>query len=473
MGLFFGWIYFLQNVLSFLTKKNPMAQMIEHQVPGKQEGTLTVRDDRTGHSYTIPIIHNAVPALGFRQIVKDRKNKTPRQQFEEGLRVIDPGYRNTAVKMSGITYINGEQGVILYRGHPLGSLVGKSYEEITHLLVWGSLPTESQRLSFQRKLAEAMVLPDVVRQAVTNLPRDVPATVLMGAALTAYLSVHPEYIPAYVGKNLYNGKMDKVDEQLTRTLGISAVTISIVFCHKHGREFRPADLNRSYIENLLHMGGFTEGNPNVSPEKAADIFTRLWALYADHEMTNSTSAYLHTASALTDPISSLIACLQSAYGLLHGGAIDAAYTGMREIGGPENVPHLINKVVNKEARLSGYGHRIYKLQDPRAGYIKEMLDELTHDTDIRQMDPVLAIAMEIDRMAGQHEYFTKRNLQANADLYGSFVYTALGVPSDFCVALAMLSRVPGVLAHWREAMSRPPELWRPLQIYTGPTSVTV
>jgi citrate synthase len=251
--------------------------------------------------------------------------------------------------------------------------------------------------------------------------------VVMTAALTAFTANQPHLIPAHVGKNLYYGNPKLVDEQIIRTLAICAVMVSLAFCHKTGRKFRQPDPTLSYIENILHMGGFVDSNPSISRAKATEILTKVWALYADHEMTNSTSTFLHVSSTLTDPLSALIACASSAYGLLHGGAIDAAYKSMREIGGPENVPKLIERVVKKECRLSGYGHRIYKKLDPRASYVRQMLDELTSDSDIGEMDPVLSIAMEIDRVASKHEYFVKRNLQANADLYGSFVYTALSV----------------------------------------------
>ncbi|PWY89918.1 citrate synthase [Aspergillus heteromorphus CBS 117.55] len=444
---------------------NYINALLEHELPGEREGTLTVRDNRTGSKYTIPIVRNAVPAMGFRQICVDRADKTLRQQFEDGLRVIDPGYRNTAVKMSSITYINGNEGIILYRDHPLGSLIGKSYEEITHLLIWGSLPTSEQRLHFQRRIAQAMVVPDNVFQLIASFPRTTPPMVVLGAALTGFLADQPELIPAHAGANLYNKRPEMVDAQIIRTLAIVAVSAALAHCHMTGRTFRNPDLNLSYIENILHMGGFVDDNAAVTPEKAAEILTKAWALYADHEMTNSTSAFLHTSSTLTDPLSAMVACAMSGYGLLHGGAIDAAYKGMRDIGGVENVPKLIERVVRKECRLSGYGHRIYKQVDPRAKYVREMLDELTRNRDIREMDPILQVAMEIDRVASTNEYFVKRNLQANADLYGSFVYTALGITPQFATVLAACSRVSGVMAHWKEQTERTPDLWRPLQVY--------
>jgi citrate synthase len=234
--------------------------------------------------------------------------------------------------------------------------------------------------------------------------------VIMSAIVTGFMADQPQMIPAHAGGDLYNGNSKLVDEQIARTLAVTAVAASLSFCHRTAREFRQPRSDLGYIENILHMGGFVDNNPSVSREKAAEILTKLWVLYADHEMTNSTAAFLHVSSTLTDPLSSLVACSVSAYGLLHGGAIDAAYRGMREIGGVENVPKLIERVVNKSCRLSGYGHRIYKKVDPRAVYIREMLSELTRDRDIKEMDPTFQVAMEIDRLASTHEYFVKRNL---------------------------------------------------------------
>lgn len=245
------------------------------------------------------------------------------------------------------------------------------------------------------------------------------------AGLTAFMAEQPNLIPSFVGKNLYNGKFEMVDQQIIRTLAVSAVVVSLTFCHQKGREFQEADPEASFIENLLRMGGFTDAQTtDVDPMKV-EILQRLWVLYADHEMTNSTAAFLHVASSLADPVSATIACVASGYGPLHGGAIDTAYQAMRDVGSPRNVPNLISRVKNKEMRLFGYGHRIYKTVDTRSRFIREMLAGLTKGDLAANMDPVLAIAMEIDRIAGVDEYFTSRNLQANADLYGSFVYTAL------------------------------------------------
>jgi citrate synthase len=281
--------------------------------------------------------------------------------------------------------------------------------------------------------------------------------------------------------------MKLVDEQIVRVLAVVSVTISLIACHKTGRPLKSADASASMIENIVHMGGLAE-NSRVPAATIIATLQRLWILYADLEMTCSTAAFLHVASTQADPISSFIAAVAAGYGPLHGGAIDTAYSVMREVGTTDQVPELIAKVKRKECRLFGYGHRTYKRPDPRAEAIKEILHDLTREVPVNELDPFLKVAFEIDRVASSDDYFTARKLFANADLYGSFVYTALGIPTELITPLVMVSRSPGVLAQWRESVGkftahtlyfcrrrgltdfnigRAPAIWRPQQIYTG------
>jgi citrate synthase len=248
------------------------------------------------------------------------------------------------------------------------------------------------------------------------------------AALSAFMADRPGLLPSYVGRNLYGNDMSLVDEQIVRILAVVTVTVSLIACHKSGRPQKPADPNASMIENIVHMGGLAE-NSRVPAATIVATLQRLWVLYADHEMTCSTAAFLHVASTQADPISSLIAAVVAGYGPLHGGAIETAYSVIREVGTADRVPHLIAKVKRKECRLFGYGHRIYKGTDPRAKAIKEMLHDLTREIPVNELDPLLKVAFEIDRIASSDDYFTSRKIFANADLYGSFVYTALYVLS--------------------------------------------
>lgn len=221
---------------------------------------------------------------------------------------------------------------------------------------------------------------------------------------------------------MYQGNMKVIDEGVLRTLSTMAVVVALMYCHQRGHSFTPADPSKPFIENVLLMMGFVEKQTGLPSPKAVETLDRLWILYLDHEMTNSTAALLHVASTLADPISCCIGLVASANGPLHGGAIDLAYKKFQSLGTADNVPSLIEDVKAKKCRLFGYGHRIYKTVDPRAKYIRKMLDELADDS---KENALLGIAMEIDRIASTDKYFTSRNLKANADLYGCFVYTAL------------------------------------------------
>ena len=223
-------------------------------------------------------------------------------------------------------------------------------------------------------------------------------------------------------KPYYLGHPEIVDEAVIRTLARLATTVALVYCHKRGKKFTPVDPDESYIGNVLLMMGLVEEKTKKPNQKMERCFERLWILNADHGMTNSTACFLSTASTLTDPLSCSIAAIASAYGPLHGAAVEMAYREFDRVGSIENVPKLIADVKAKKFRLFGYGHRIYKRVDPRGELVRQLIEE---NRDEIEKNPFLRVAMEIDRVAGEDPYFTSRNLKANADLYGCFLYTAL------------------------------------------------
>ncbi|GKT48641.1 citrate synthase [Colletotrichum spaethianum] len=438
----------------------------QHDV-GSMSNTLTVLDNRTRRRYKIPIRHNAVNALEFQKITTARFGGESVGDFESGLRVFDPGYLNTACVESSITFIDGKRGYIQYRGYPIEYLVEKhDYEEVIHLLIWGHLPNAPEKKSLQRKIAAGCVPPEHVIQVIRSFPRDSLTSTMVIAGVAAYASRDEGATRTLQsGCPEYLGQPEKVDAALISSLSALATVVALAYCHKRGKAFTPVDPEATFIENVMKMMGFGEGASDKPNSEMIQCFNRLWILYADHEMTNSTAAFLHAASTLADPLSCCISGIVSGYGPLHGGAIDLAYKAFENLKAPENVPALIADVKAKKQRLFGYGHRIYKAIDPRAKIIRAMIDQ--HKNKF-ESNSLLAVAMEIDRVANMDEYFTSRSLKANADLYGCFLYTAFGFESDIIVAMASLSRIPGVLAHWREAMlEKAPLLWRPQQIFTG------
>lgn len=431
---------------------------------GDANGSLTVVDNRTGRQYTIPIHRNTVKATDFRRITAAGLGANPAEQIESGLKIFDRGYLNTACMESKITFIDGNRGYIQYRNYSIDHLYhNNTFEEVAHLVMFGNLPSPSEKLNFRRALAKGMQPPQCVIDVIQAFPKDSLTFPMILAGLSAYAGVDPgTEATHHQGRPFYLGNMKEVDGAIIRTLSALAAVVAITYCHKRGRELVPVDPEGSFIGNILLMMGVTnDGKPD--PEVEA-CFEKFWILYIDHEMTNSTAAVLHAASTLTDPISSIVSGLVSAYGPLHGGAIDLAYKGFEEVGKPENVQNLISDVKAKKQRLFGYGHRIYKTVDPRTKFLRAMIAEKKHLVD---KNPLLRVALEIDRVANEDPYFTSRNLKANADLYGCFLYTALGFETDIIIALTCVTRTPGALAHWREAMQQSPMLWRPLQVFTG------
>ena len=231
-------------------------------------------------------------------------------------------------------------------------------------------------------------------------------------------------IPAHIGKNLYLENPKLVDEQIVKVMVDLAVVCAAAYCHYEGRPFHEPDPKYLYIENLLHMMGLIDNNTGVSIPHYVSCLERLWTLVADHKMTCSTAAFLQTASSLPDPISSLISAINAGYGILHGGAIKVTYKNTAEMGSVDNVPRKIETVKSSKERLFGYGHRIYKVVDPRSIFIREILEECGEEA---KADPLLKVGLEIDRIASTDKYFTSRKLNHNADLFASFAYKAMSV----------------------------------------------
>ena len=260
-----------------------------------------------------------------------------------------------------------------------------------------------------------------------------PMTMIIGG-LSALQASQKELIPAYAAKDLYLNQTEVVDQQVVVVLANMAMICAASYCHHMGREFNKPDPSLSYVENMLWMMGHvdsTTGKPNPKYVKCVE---KLWILIADHEMTCSTAALLQTASALPDAISSMISAVSAFSGILHGGALEVAYKNIAEVGSVDNAQAKIDRVKAKKERLFGYGHRIYRVTDPRAHFIKEMLVELEEEV---KRDPLLKVAFEMDRIAQDDEYFTSRKLKPNADLFATFVYKAMSVQIFFAVCRSM------------------------------------
>ncbi|KAI0912853.1 citrate synthase [Ustulina deusta] len=446
---------------------------------------LDVLDSRTGKSYKIPIDDGYIRATDIGKIsvlecgrMTDVENES---QIVQGLRILDTGYQNTACVESSITFMqvkfkllikhlkltglcdsDGHRGIIRYRDFNIEQLFRDYvYEDVMHLLVWGHLPSQAEKDHVRAGMSHAMNPPESVVKVISAFPRDAESMPMIIAAMSAFAAADEAVCATrHTQKPMFQGRLDVADAALVRTIGYLAATVALIYCHKNDRTFTPPEPSRSLLSNLLWMMGVSQENPKVE-----ECLNKLWILYADHEITNSTAAVLHAGSTLIDPVSATMSGVISGYGPLHGGAIDLAYEALATIGIPERVPYFIEGVKRGKGRLFGYGHRIYKTRDPRLSLIEELMGKYKEEVDA---NPLIQVSLAIDKYASQDSYFIERNLKANADLMGCFLYTAMGFDPEMIIAITAISRCAGALAHWRESLTQPVKLWRPLQKYVAP-----
>lgn len=453
---------------------------------------LLVLDSRTAQSYQIPIDNNSIlgtdignilgpapePVEGDKEKAEGETNGDANgtkngiaiapNRKTRGLRILDPGLENIAIMKSSITSIDGERGIIKYRDLMIEDLFKDYvYEDIMHLLIWGDIPTEAKKQETRAIMGKAGVPTERMRKVIESFPREAESYHMILAGMAAFASGDEIIATArHQQKPVFHGNLTDADPALLRTIQYMATTTALVYCHKHSIQFTDPEPDRSLIENLILMMGFHEKGVEGKPQpdrKIVETLNKLWILYADFEMTASTSAVLQAGSALSDPVSCAIAGIVAGHGPLHGGAIELAYEAFGQIGSSENVKPFIAAVKARKARLFGYGHRVLKNRDPRGALMKEIMGgELAEDF---ARNPMLQIALTIDKVAMEDPYFIERNLHVNVDLYGSFPYIALGFHKDAITAVTILSRFAGPLAHWRESLTQPIKLWRPRQVY--------
>ncbi|KAI5863031.1 putative citrate synthase [Durotheca rogersii] len=428
------------------------------------EHHLEVTDSRTGKSYKIPIEGDYIRAADVARIGSAESRDVAASKAASPLRIFDNGFQHTACMESSITHIDGMLGTIRYRDFPIETLFHEyDFEDVMHLLIWGQIPTQKQKDDVRELMAEAMVAPQTVKDVISAFPRDADTFPMLIAGMSAFTASDEVMCRArHQQSAVFHGHLAAADAALVRTLGYLAATIALVHRRKKWGAAGAAavpDARRSLVGNLLGMMGTEEAG------RAEACLAKLWILYADHEMTNSTAAALHAGSTLTDPASAVVAGVVSGYGPLHGGAIDLAYDAFRQVARPERAPHFVERVKAARGRLFGYGHRVYRTRDPRVALIEELLAQ---HRDAVEANPLLRVAAAIDAYASRDPYFVERGLKANADLLGCFLYTAMGFDTDMIIAITILSRAPGVLAHWRESLTQPVKLWRPQQKYVSP-----
>ncbi len=412
--------------------------------------TLTVVDNRTGTEYTLPIVDGAVHATELARI------KGP---GGEGLLSYDPAFLNTASCRSTITYIDGDAGILRYRGYPIEQVAEQGgFLETAYLLLEGELPTASQLTRWTDDIRMHTYVHTNIEEFMSGFRYDAhPMGMLLGA-VGALSTFYPDAKDIADPENRYL--------QRVRLMAKLPTIAAYVFRHSRGLPYVLPRNDLDYIGNYVNMtfeiGGRHEPDPVL--QRALEI---LLILHADHEQNCSTSAVRGVGSSHVDPFSAVSAGIAALYGPLHGGANEAVLRMLDEIGDVKNVPAFIEGVKDGTAgtRLMGFGHRVYKSYDPRAKLIKQVADEVFAVTGV---DPKLQIALELERIALEDDYFVSRRLYPNVDFYSGLIYKAMGYPSDYFTVLFTLGRLPGWLAQWEEMLSdREQKISRPRQLYVG------
>jgi len=414
--------------------------------------SLTVTDNRTGETFEVEITDGTVKAMDFRQM------KVSEDDF--GLMTYDPAFTNTASCRSAITYIDGEAGVLEHRGYPIEQLCEKSsFLEVAYLLVHGELPKQPELAYWQYAITHHTYVHENLKVSMEGFRYDAHPMAMLLSTVGALSSFYP------AAKDL-----DSDTERymaVVRLIAKMPTLAAFAYRHNLGLPYVYPDNDLSYAGNFLSMlYKMTEVKYEPDPrlERALDV---LWILHADHEQNCSTAAVRAVGSSDVDPFSALAAGVSALYGPLHGGANEAVLRMLERIETVENIPDFLQGVKDKEEKLMGFGHRVYKNYDPRAQIIKKHVDEVLEATGGAQ-NPKLEIAQELEKRALDDDYFTERKLYPNVDFYSGLIYEALNIPSDMFTVMFAIPRTAGWLAQWLEMLDDPEKkIARPRQIYTG------
>jgi len=414
------------------------------------ENSLTITDNRTGKQFEVPIENGTIKAMDLRQI------KVGDDDF--GLMTYDPAFMNTASCKSRITFIDGDKGILEYRGYPIEQLAEKStYLEVAYLLLHGELPTQSQLETWTKNITYHTFINENIKTVIDGFHYNAHPMGMFEAMLGALSTFYPD------AKDIFN--VEYRWKQIHRLIAKVPTIAAFAFRHRIGMQYSYPDNDLSYEGNFLNMMFKTtelKYKPNPVLERALTV---LYILHADHEQNCSTNAMRSIGSAHTDPFSALAGAAAALYGPLHGGANEMVLRMMKEIGSVDKVPEYIKRVKAGEFRLMGFGHRVYKNYDPRARIIKQVAYEVF---EVTGKEPVLDIALELERIALEDEYFVKRRLYPNVDFYSGIIYQAMRFPVDMFPVMFAIPRTSGWLAQWVELLEdEDQKIARPRQVYLG------
>jgi citrate synthase len=415
--------------------------------------TLTITDNRTGKQYEVPIQDGTIKAMDLRKI------KEKDEDF--GLMTYDPAFMNTASCKSKITFIDGDKGILEYRGYPIDQLAEKSsYLEVAYLLLNGELPDATQLKDWTWNITHHTFINENIKKVIDGFHYNAHPMGMFEATLGALSTFYPD------AKDIFNEEARQ--KQIYRLIAKVPTIAAFAYRHNIGMRYSYPDNDLSYEGNFLNMMFKTtepqyKSNPVL--ERALNV---LFILHADHEQNCSTSAMRSIGSAHTDPFSAMAGAAAALYGPLHGGANEMVLRMLKEIGSIDKIPDYIKRVKAGEFRLMGFGHRVYKNYDPRAQIIKQVAYEVF---EVTGKDPLLDIALELEKIALEDEYFVKRKLYPNVDFYSGIIYRAMNFPVDMFPVLFAIPRTSGWLAQWVEMLQDADQkIARPRQIYLGQRS---
>jgi citrate synthase len=415
------------------------------------QDTVTITDNRTGQTYTLPIDHGTIRAMDLRKI------KTGPDDF--GLMTYDPAFMNTASCRSSITFIDGDKGILRYRGYPIEVLAEHcTYLEVAYLLLFGELPNASQLKDWVREITHHTMLHETTKKFMESYRYNAHPMVMLVSTVAALSTVYPD------SKNIHDPATRLL--QIKRLLGKMPSIAAMSYRHSVGFPYVYPDNDLTYTENFMNMlWKMVEPKYAANPviARALDI---LFILHADHEQNCSTNTMRAVGSAHTDPYLATASAASALSGPLHGGANEEVLRMLDEIGSKENVPAYIKKIKEGHGKLMGFGHRVYKNYDPRAKIIKWAADRVF---EVTGRNTKLEIALELERIALEDDYFVSRKLYPNVDFYSGIMYQAMGFKPEIFTVLFAIPRTVGWLTQWQEMLNDPEQkIARPRQVWIGP-----
>jgi citrate synthase len=418
---------------------------------------LTITDNRTGKSYELPIMYGTFPTYGAAIRSADlRQIKVSEEDF--GLMGYDPAFMNTASCKSAITFIDGERGILRYRGYPIEQLAEQSnYLEVAYLVIHGELPTKAQYDQWVHNITHHTMVHENIKKFMDGFNYDAHPMAMLVSSLAALSTFYP------ASKKVRDAETRKLE--IHRLIGKVITLGAMAYRHTKGLPYVMPDNELSYSGNFMNMlwkMAEPRYKPNPVLERALDV---LFILHADHEQNCSANAMRSVASSEADPYCAAAGATAALFGPLHGGANEQVLRMLRQIGSKDKIPQFVQDVKDRKALLMGFGHRVYKNYDPRARIIKRLAEQVF---EVTGRNPLLDMAMELERIALEDEFFVKRKLYPNVDFYSGIIYEAMGFPTDYFTVMFAIPRMSGWLAQWLELITDPEQkIARPRQVYSG------